>query len=55
MGKKEYFYLIKLVEERRKELISKLDRPFCSKKLIYFYLNKYDNLLFDLYTKYGNF
>lgn len=55
MEMKEYFYLIKLVEERRKELISKLDNPFCSKKFIYFYLNKYDNLLLKLYTKYGQF
>lgn len=55
MEKKGYFYLIKLVEERRKELISKLDRPFCSRKLIYFYLSKYDNLLLDLYSKYGDF
>lgn len=55
MSKNEYAYLIKLVEDNRRKLINDLNKGIYSKKIIYIYLNKYDNLLLKLYSKYGEF
>jgi hypothetical protein len=55
MEKKEYAYLINIIEERRNKLFLKLNNTFYSKKIIKLYLRKYDALLMKLYTKYGDF
>lgn len=50
MNKEDYRKLIEIVEEKKNELINK--KTFFSKKLIFYYLNKYDALLLELYAKY---
>ena len=50
----EYKELIKLVEDERNKLFSEYKKTNISKSIFEVYLNKYDELLFDLYTKYEN-
>lgn len=50
--KKDYKELIKLVEERKKELNKQLNKTIFFKKRIYNVINKYDALLLKLYSKY---
>lgn len=49
---KEYLILIKIVEQKRNKLISKRNNKFVSKSLVNKYLNKYNELLLKLYSKY---
>ena len=50
--KTEYIELIKLVENKKNELIKILNKRILFKKKIYNTINKYDALLFELYSKY---
>ena len=45
--------LIKIVEERRNNMFYEYKRKILFKKQLKIYLNRYDELLYDLYTKYS--
>lgn len=52
MNREEYKRLIKITEEKKNRLLMNIGNPKISKKLVYHYLDKYNALLLDLYTKY---
>ena len=49
-----YKDLIKIVEQKRNQLYIEYKKTIFFKKKIKEYINKYDSLLIDLYTKYQN-
>lgn len=51
----EYKELIRIVEDKRNRLYRNFKESIISKKIYIEYLNKYDDLLLDLYTKYENY
>ena len=51
----EYKELIRIVEDKRNMLYRNFKESIISKKTFIEYLNKYDELLLDLYTKYENY
>lgn len=51
----EYKELIRIVEDKRNRLYRSFKESIISKKTFIEYLNKYDELLLDLYTKYENY
>ena len=51
----DYGELIKIVENKRNEMRRKYMKSIIFKKKYLEYLNKYDNLLIDLYTKYEKY
>lgn len=51
----DYRELIKVVEFKRNELRKKYMKSYFFKKKYLVYLNKYDELLLDLYSKYNKY
>ncbi|MBP3765681.1 MAG: hypothetical protein J6G98_00675 [Bacilli bacterium] len=50
----EYKELINIVENKRNDLYRKYKKSYFFKKVYKIYINKYDELLLDLYMKYEN-
>ena len=51
----EYIELIKIVEAKRNFLKKKYNESIFFKRKYLIYINKYDALLYDLYSKLGNY
>jgi hypothetical protein len=50
----DYKEIIKMVETKRNEVYLEYEKSIFNRKQIMKYINKYDSLLIDLYTKYQN-
>ena len=48
----DYKELIKMVEEKRNETYIEYEKSIFNRKQLMDYINKYDSLLLELYTKY---
>ena len=50
----DYKELIKIVEEKRNKTYIEYEKSIFNRKQLLEYINKYDSLLLELYTKYQN-